>query len=660
MVKALIKTGNMKNSQYSVSETIEKNKFSNMTEILQDLNRINDADSICLFVCDKVKEIIGRGYVSVTLMDTDQTTIVLKSMKGFEDKGLINSAIRLIGSDPRGMKFSIKDMTANELASFQGGRLELQPEGLYALFTRKFPKAICNALEQLLKINFVYTIGFIHHSHHLGGITILLDSKTAIEKNAGIIENIVNQSAIYLSRIHIEKQLRKSLFYNRELIETSLDLLATINQDGKIIDTNKAAEKVTGLPLSKLIGSDFSDYFLERDKAIEGYRKVLSEGFIRNYPLTMKHLSGENIDLLFNATIYNDEKGEIQGIFASAHDITERKKVEEALRESETSLRIAQRLAKIGDWKWTIITDTTQWSDELYQINGHDPKLPVPSFAEMSSFYTPESWQRLNEAVAKALNNGEPYELELDLVRTDNTIIKTFTRGEVHYDESGKIKWLNGTVQDITEIKKAEEALKISYEKTKKILEETIETLASIVEIRDPYTSGHQKEVTQISTLIAKEMSLDEDILSAISTAAIIHDIGKIYIPASILSKPGKLSDIEYEMIKTHSQTGYDMIKNIDFPWPIADIVLQHHEKINGSGYPKGLKGDAIMLEARIIAVADVVEAMASHRPYRPSLGIGQALEEIKENKGILYDSKVVDACSELIKNGVIDFYKNS
>jgi putative nucleotidyltransferase with HDIG domain len=335
--------------------------------------------------------------------------------------------------------------------------------------------------------------------------------------------------------------------------------------------------------------------------------------------------------------------------------MTERRRMEALLINSEGNLQMAEKLARIGSWKLEASTNSVQWSEELYHINGHDPKTPVPNFTEMSSFYTLESWNRLTKVVANALENGENYELELDLIRTDNTIINTFTKGEVHYDELGKVDWLNGTVQDISESKKVQEALKISYEKIKKILEETIEALASIVEIKDPYTSGHQKKVTQISVLIAKEMGLNKDIVSAISTAAIIHDIGKIYIPASILSKPGKLSDIEYEMIKTHSQTGYEMIKNIEFPWPIADIVLQHHEKINGSGYPKGLVGDAIMLEARIIAVADVVEAIASHRPYRPSLGIDQALGEIKDNKGIFYDPEVVDACCKLIKSGAMD-----
>jgi len=209
---------------------------------------------------------------------------------------------------------------------------------------------------------------------------------------------------------------------------------------------------------------------------------------------------------------------------------------------------------------------------------------------------------------------------------------------------------------DITDIKKAEEEIKVSRRKLKKTLDDVINTLASIVETRDPYTSGHQKRVASLATAIAEELGLSRDRVEAMGTAALIHDIGKINVPASILARPGKVSEIEFDMIKTHSQVGYDIIKRIEFPWPIADIILQHHERIDGSGYPKGLKGKDIKFEAKILAVADVVEAMASHRPYRPALGIDKALEEIKQGKGKLYDPEVADACVRLFEKKKFDF----
>jgi len=181
-------------------------------------------------------------------------------------------------------------------------------------------------------------------------------------------------------------------------------------------------------------------------------------------------------------------------------------------------------------------------------------------------------------------------------------------------------------------------------------LEATVHTLGQMAEARDPYTAGHQRRVSQLACAIAAEMKLPEEQTDGIRVVGLMHDIGKMSVPAEILTKPGKLSEIEFSLIKVHSQGGYDLLKTIDFPWPVADIVLQHHERMDGSGYPNALKGDAILLDARILGVADVVEAMASHRPYRPTLGIDKALEEISKNKGVQYDSEVVDACVALFR----------
>ena len=200
------------------------------------------------------------------------------------------------------------------------------------------------------------------------------------------------------------------------------------------------------------------------------------------------------------------------------------------------------------------------------------------------------------------------------------------------------------------ERKKAEEKLQKTHQRLKKTMDATIETMSKIVEVKDPYTAGHQHRVSQLATAIAKELNLSPDKIEGIRIASLIHDIGKISVPTEILSKSTKLTDIEFSLIKGHSQIGYDILKSIDFSYPIAQIVFQHHERLNGSGYPHNLKDDEILLEARILGVADVVEAMSSHRPYRPARGIDKALEEISQNKGIFYDPKVVDACLKLFK----------
>ena len=208
-------------------------------------------------------------------------------------------------------------------------------------------------------------------------------------------------------------------------------------------------------------------------------------------------------------------------------------------------------------------------------------------------------------------------------------------------------------MHNITSRKITEKKLDEGYQQLQKTMMETVHALSALVEMRDPYTAGHQNRVAKIAQAIAKKMNLPDDRIQGILVASMIHDVGKISVPSDILSKPGRLSEVEFELVKQHPKTGYEILKGIDFAWPVAEIVLQHHEKMDGSGYPQGLKGEEIILESRIITVADVVEAMGFHRPYREALGLDAALEEIRNNRGILYDPQVVDACLEIfLKEG--------
>ncbi len=180
------------------------------------------------------------------------------------------------------------------------------------------------------------------------------------------------------------------------------------------------------------------------------------------------------------------------------------------------------------------------------------------------------------------------------------------------------------------------------------MLEGTVGALASVAEKRDPYTAGHQERVSRLACAIAEQMGLPEAQIEGIRVAGTLHDIGKMYVPAEILNKPGALADVEMALVRVHSEAGYDIVKGIEFPWPVAQAILQHHERLDGSGYPAGLAGEDIILEARILGVADVVEAMSSPRPFRRALSMDETLEEISRNRGVLYDPRVVDACLKL------------
>jgi putative two-component system response regulator len=199
--------------------------------------------------------------------------------------------------------------------------------------------------------------------------------------------------------------------------------------------------------------------------------------------------------------------------------------------------------------------------------------------------------------------------------------------------------------------KHAEKELVNTNKRLNLIIDEIVDTLSFLAEKKDPYTAGHQNRVSKIAAEIARCIDMPQDKIKGLAIAALLHDIGKFYVPAEILNKPGKLNEFEFNIIKTHAQSGYDILQGIDFPWPVAKAVLQHHELYNGTGYPNGTKGDDILIEARILCVSDVIEAMASDRPYRAKLGIDAALDQILKNKGILYDPVVVDGCMKLFKD---------
>lgn len=263
-----------------------------------------------------------------------------------------------------------------------------------------------------------------------------------------------------------------------------------------------------------------------------------------------------------------------------------------------------------------------------------------------------ETWGEYDVQLRRTLNREIFHSLPLNAVKKDNQKIMLSYSTAPLFDNDRIVATI-AVIYDITEKIALETALKDSLVKMERVQDDTVNALAAAIEKRDPYTAGHQQRVTQLACAIAEKMGrFDSDRIKGLRMSATIHDIGKLYVPAEILAKPGQLSELELALIKTHPQAGFDILGEIEFPWPIARIVQQHHERLDGRGYPLGLTGEAILMEARIIGVADVVEAMSSHRPYRPSRGIEAALHEIKIGRGNIYDANTVDACVALFSNG--------
>ncbi len=286
-------------------------------------------------------------------------------------------------------------------------------------------------------------------------------------------------------------------------------------------------------------------------------------------------------------------------------------------------------------------------SPKVKEIYGYEPEELMGKHLKTTTPLT--ELPRALKVLQSALSGKEITNFEIKQLDASGKIIPM----EVNVTpvrKADKVIAVEGIMRDITERKRAEEEARRGTEKLVKAMEDTIQAMAMIVEMRDPYTAGHQRRVTQLACAIAKEIGISEDRITGLRLAGIIHDIGKVRVPAEILTNPDGLSEAEFTMIKMHPVIGYEILKTIDLPWPISKIVHQHHERINGTGYPLGISGEDIILEARILAVADVVEAIASHRPYRPALGIDVALDEISKRRQKLYDPKVVDACIKLFR----------
>jgi PAS domain S-box-containing protein/putative nucleotidyltransferase with HDIG domain len=338
------------------------------------------------------------------------------------------------------------------------------------------------------------------------------------------------------------------------------------------------------------------------------------------------------------------------GFRGIVRDATERKQAEEAIKNSELKYRNIFENAMEGIYQSIMEGRFITANNALARMTGYDsPEELIESIKDIGTqlYVHPEDRERFMEIRdAKGFVDG----FEVEFYKKDGSKFWVVINSRTVKDEQGKILYIEGLIEDITIRKHAEEQLQQTLDSLKKAVGATIQVMVSAIEMRDPYTAGHQLRSANLARAIATEMGLPQDKIDGIRMAGSIHDIGKLSIPAEILSKPTKLTNLEFSLIKEHSQIGYEMLKNVESPWPLAQIVYQHHERMDGSGYPRNLKGVEIIMEARIMAVADVVEAMASHRPYRPSLGIDAALVEIEKNKGTQYDNTVADACLRLFR----------
>jgi len=480
-----------------------------------------------------------------------------------------------------------------------------------------------------------------------------------------------------------EDQLEESEKRYRYLFERSQVVNIVVGMEGQILDANESALKMLGYTKEEVIGRNVGDFVVpsERERVWKSLKRDLMDLDTGQIEVDVVAKKGGVKTLLFaegHANIFKD--GRKVGILLSALDITERKRhsrIQELLYRISNAVHTAKNLTDLFEvirGELGRLINTENFFIALY--DREKDTISLPYFRDEKDHF--DTFPAGKTLTAYVIKNEKPLLLRsedvdelvrkglVEIIGSRSKIwlgVPLKVKGEVigaivvqsyndpfAYSKSDLelLQFASDQIAIAIERKRAEKELEESLKKLRSVLEGTIHAIAGIVETRDPYTAGHQRRVADLACAIAREMNLSEDRIEGIRMAATIHDIGKIAVPAEILSKPGKLSSVEMSIIKTHSLVGYEILRGIDFPWPIAEIVYQHHERLDGSGYPRGLKGDKILLEAKILAVADVVEAMISHRPYRPALTLNIALKEITENSGTLYDPEVVKACREL------------
>lgn len=446
---------------------------------------------------------------------------------------------------------------------------------------------------------------------------------------------------------HVES-LKEAEFRFRTIFQSASDGILIAHASGKhFFSANEKMCEMLGYTKEELLSMNVSDIHPKESIPYvhEQFRRIAAKevSIVQNIPLLKKDQTIFFADVSGSEMTF-DKEDYLIGIF---RDVTERKQAEENLLKSEKKFSSIFHLnpnplaiTDVATGKFIDVNESfVQWTgysrEEILGASSNDLHLWV----------NPKDREKI---IGTLTETGETNGIEIVMRQKQGQARNVLF--SARFIEIEQKRYLLTLAHDITARKQAEEKLRQSLEQLRRAINTTIQVLVSALEVRDPYTTGHQSRAADLACTIAEEMELVKEKIEGIHMAGIIHDIGKLSVPTEILSKPTRLTPLEYEMIKQHSQSGFEMLKNVESPWPLAQIVYQHHERMNGTGYPRKLKGDEILLEARILAVADVVEAIASHRPYRPSLGIDFALDEIEKNKGTLYDAAVADACLRLFR----------
>jgi PAS domain S-box-containing protein len=472
-----------------------------------------------------------------------------------------------------------------------------------------------------------------------------------------------------LSDISLQKQIEVALTASEEhlrrITETARDAIITIDgESGLITAWNPASETIFGYSEEEVIGQRLHDFLPPprmRETASKGMAHFATSGegavIGKTLELVALHKNGTEFPVEVSLTAMQiHDKWHATCI---ARDITERKLANERLLKSEA--RYKRIIEGLTDYQYTVLVENghpvkTLQSLGCVTVTGYTPEDFAADPYLWIQLVAPEDRDKIRERVQQTLAGKEIPPFEYRIIRKDGVARWVSDTTILFKDASGNLQSYDGVIKDITALKTSEDQNQRYLARLENAFMRTVEVATTLIEMRDPYTAGHERRVAELAAAIGSELGWDARRVDGLRVAGQLHDIGKISIPAEILAKPGKITAAEYLLIKDHARAGYDALKGVEFPWPVAEVAWQHHERMDGSGYPRGLKGDEILLEARIMSVADVIEAMASHRPYRPGHGIDKALDEIELGSGSAYDTMVAEACLRLFREKEYSF----
>jgi PAS domain S-box-containing protein len=471
---------------------------------------------------------------------------------------------------------------------------------------------------------------------------------TPLPNERGQVVGAIHTAYDMTERRRIEDRLRESEATVRTLVENVSEVMTRFDLELRCVYVSPQVETWLGRKPDEFVGRRLADVGLSADFVdlfTDAHRRVLETHSPVDVPFSFLGPSGRRYAEA-RCTPESDGGGRPVSVVCVMRDVTEQKASEKALERSVRLLQQGERLARLGSWEWDVESDTSLVSTEWQRIHGLTGERLTNE--EIALACHPDDRAAVRAALARA-TDGEPYRIDHRIVLPSGETRHLMTYGVPVLDADGKVETVLGASLDVTERVLADEALLEREQCLQRALSDTVAALGATVAQRDPYTAGHEVRVAELACLIGERLGWDENVLVPLRTAALVHDVGKIAIPAEILSKPTRLTSVEFELIKAHPKAGYDILAGIAFEDHVAEVVLQHHERLDGSGYPAGLKAADILPAARVLAVADVVEAMVSHRPYRPARPVDEAIAEIRRGLGACYDAEAGQACLHLL-----------